>query len=134
MAGWNGIVWIFTSWRTRFLESVNQGAVDLRDEKEAVFLGRCRHGRFQVAYSVHPGARKRTKSGMRVVCFLLSQRLAWHSRSQYHKSVDVPVTSLGIAGRQVSLPRMRLRNGGEVRSGVAGSPWTTPHPPTLPLA
>jgi len=69
MAGWSGIVWISTSSRTRFLESVNQGDIDLRDEKEAVFLGRCRHGRFQVAYSVHPGARKRTKSAMRVVLF-----------------------------------------------------------------
>ncbi len=89
MAGWSDIVWISTSLRMRFLENVNQGAVDLRDEKEAVFLGRCRHGRFQVAYSVHPGARKRTKSGVtdRVVdlCFLLNQDqaftlLARHSR------------------------------------------------------
>ncbi len=52
----------------------------------------------------------------RVVCFLLSQRV----------DATFPVTYLGIAGRQVSLPRMRLRNGGEVRSGFAGSPWTTP--------
>ncbi len=88
-------------------------------------------GLFQVAYSMHPGARKRTKSAMtdRMVDlrFLLSQDqrqafLAWHSRSRYHKSVDVPVTYLGIAGRQASLPRMRLRNGGEVRSGFAGCP------------
>ncbi len=132
MVGWSDIVWISTSSQTRFLESVNQGDIDLRGEKEAVFLGRCRHGRFQVAYSVRPGARKRTKSAMtdRVVCFLRNQRLAWHSRSRYHKSVDVPVTYLGIAGRQVSLPRMRLRNGGEVRSGFAGSPGPPPRHPS----
>ena len=88
MAGWSGIVWIFTSLQTRFLESVNQVDVDLRDKKEAVFLGRCRHGRFQVAYSVHPGARKRTKSGVtdRVVdlCFLLNHK------SRVALQVEVP--------------------------------------------
>ena len=70
------------------MESVNQVDVDLRDEKEAVFLGRCRHGRFQVAYSVHPGARKRTKSGVtdRVVdlCFLLNHK------SRVALQVEVP--------------------------------------------
>ena len=76
------------------MESVNQVDVDLRDKKEAVFLGRCRHGRFQVAYSVRPGARKRTKSAMtdRVVdlCFLLNQRQVSRGTpgAQYHKSVD----------------------------------------------
>ena len=88
MVGWSGIVWISTGLRTRFLESVNQVDVDLRDEKEAVFLGRCRHGRFQVAYSVRLGARKRTKSGVtdRVVdlCFLLNHK------SRVALQVEVP--------------------------------------------
>ncbi len=95
MVGWNGIVWISTGLRTRFLESVNQVDVDLRDEKEAVFLGRCRHHRFQVADSLRLGVRKRTKSAM-----------ADPPRSVFRPSVDVPVTYLGIAGRQVSLQRI----------------------------